>query len=276
MIQRLVFALLLTLFFCNKGFGQTYRDTWDFNVRVSNGSGGWRNTVAFIDLRNPDKGDSVGFGTAIDYVAANSDKKNCNDDKYGYIKVSIDEEWHGHLKLGGDRVGAVDAQRFWDWVYADMGYERVTKLDFSKNCHGYAFGVGDWPYSAEGPLGRGPFPTGSIKSPCYEHMFEPKKAKVAVEVKLPGNGASAVFGTRHSIKVVGAECDVSAGDQTPNADAIGDDTVGPGTIKKQAIVESTEQFRASGIYRQTSDCPESVVLTKARLNKYTFALFKQN
>jgi len=91
MIRRTGLALLLLLLFCGLGFGQTYQDSWDFNVRVSNGFGGWKNVVAEIDLKNPDKGDTVGFGTVIVYTAANSDKKDCNGNKYAYKKVSIDE-----------------------------------------------------------------------------------------------------------------------------------------------------------------------------------------
>jgi len=79
MSKRIAFILFSLLFFSNHGFAETYQDEWGFNVRVSDGAGGWINTTGIIDIRNPDKDDDVGFGTVILYTATTGDKKNCKE-----------------------------------------------------------------------------------------------------------------------------------------------------------------------------------------------------
>lgn len=258
---QVLITLILPLACFNNLYGQEHLDTWDFNVRISDGAGGWTDKLGVIDLRNPDKEDATGHGTVRRFSKTNGTKVDCNGDKYGYDVVSLDTIWIGTLKSDPTViVGPADAQRFWDDVYKD--YEKLTDLDVSRNCHGYSFGVKDWPQTATGPLGLGPFAFGSGKSPCY-YLAQTKNATVAVDVTRVAD--KLLYGLQHSIKVVGHECPLPPGPPVP---------IGPVTLP-QKLKESKEQFRFSGTYRQTADCPDSVKLENNRLTaNLGFKLFR--
>ncbi len=71
-------------------------------------------------------------------------KAGCAGEKYDYSKVTTLPTWP--QTVGGTNYTAADNQRFWDWIYS--GYGGGGACDWSQNCHGYAFGVGDWPTSS--------------------------------------------------------------------------------------------------------------------------------
>jgi len=180
--------------------------------------------------------------------------------------VSLDENWLGHLSTDpAVQVGPDDAQRFWDHCYRD--YEKLSDIEVSRNCHGYSFGVGDWPLTATGPLGLGPFMAGSGKTSCYG-LAQRKDATIAVDFQQAGD--QGVYGLKHSIKVEGTECEI---EDEPGPTPVTDDGSPP---KQQALIKSLEQFRFSGTYRQTATCPDNVNLSKACLNPPSFALFESN
>jgi hypothetical protein len=219
-------------------------------VRKDLGDGkGVRDHDAVIKLRT--KNDGVGFGTATRFTAAVSNKLNCAGNPYEYVKVTIDENWEGIVidentgMLTNFRCGPADLEAYWNDVYE--GYEKLSGVDFTKNCHGYAFDVGDWPAEATLLLNLGPFAQIPGRA-CWE-TSELKDAKIA---SLPPS---------HSIKVVGGTCNVA---QLPGpVPAIPGQPAQP--VIKQVIKETRQKFRESGVYRQTADCPDSVILNKSRL-----------
>lgn len=71
--------------------------------------------------------------------------------KYGYATITEGPTWP--VSYNGNNYTESDVQRYWDWTYA--GYDGGGALDYSQNCHGYAFGVGDWPDESAGIIGSG-------------------------------------------------------------------------------------------------------------------------
>lgn len=58
----------------------------------------------------------------------------CNNAKYSYLTFGTPTWQPGQES---------QCKTYWDWVYT--GYTGGGYLSFYQNCHGYAFGVGDWP-----------------------------------------------------------------------------------------------------------------------------------
>lgn len=267
-----------TLLFCHSSFGQTnfsYMDRHGVNVRVWVGpedTGAFVNLKAWIDLKNPDTGDEIGFGTKKNYHVG--DKTNCNGDTYEYFELDIEENWEATLELFPEViVTADDVNRYYDYCYIEYpptigkpAYEKISDLDFSKNCHGYVFGENCWPRVAAGNLAPGPFVAGSGKTPCFVETSK-KDATVAVDVML-GAGPGVVGGSRHSIKVVGGSCEI----EDPNAFIpIGGEPV---MVTIEVIKESYEKFRASGVYHRAVECPENLSLGDAKCNPDQFRFYK--
>ncbi|MFN5709669.1 MAG: hypothetical protein ACK49R_16165 [Planctomycetota bacterium] len=229
-------------------------------VRKDLGDGkGVRDHDAVIKLRT--KNDGVGFGTATRFTAAVSNKLNCAGNPYEYVKVTIDENWEGIVidentgMLTNFRCGPADLEAYWNDVYE--GYEKLSGVDFTKNCHGYAFDVGDWPAEATLLLNLGPFAQIPGRA-CWE-TSELKDAKIA---SLPPS---------HSIKVVGGTCTIT---QPPGPVPVVPGQPGQPAIK-QVIKETKQKFRESGVYRQTANCPESVDLNQSRrLKNINFNFYK--
>lgn len=92
--------------------------------------------------------------------------------KYEYSEVDINENWFVVHAVGIDANGVVyhtftkaDNKAYWDNYYT--GYTSVGGLDYDQNCHGYAFGAGDWPETAHAFIGQGWAP-GEQAFPSFE------------------------------------------------------------------------------------------------------------
>ena len=68
-----------------------------------------------IDLKNPQTGDNVGFGTAKVHTGIDG-KVNCNGDRYDYGVVQIDANWTTHKIVDGTIVvfSHADNKAYWD------------------------------------------------------------------------------------------------------------------------------------------------------------------
>lgn len=70
------------------------------------------------------------------YTGANA-RIGCNGAKYNYLTLA-NPNWQP-----GEES---QCKNYWDWVYSgSAGYTGGGNPDLYQNCHGYAFGVGDWP-----------------------------------------------------------------------------------------------------------------------------------
>jgi hypothetical protein len=180
---------------------------------------------------------NTGNGTAYYYTvnATNRDPAhvNCNNEKYSYAKVNLNANWGQILDVGGGVIvnfTAAHNRAFWDWI--DEGYTPVgTTNDYSRNCHGYAFGVGDWPDTAAGIV------RWNMGNPtCYTPLAsaDSDKATFAVDPLM------------HSLKVTGMKCD------HPTIPM----------LKFPKYKSSSEQFRESWIYEQAGACPDGINIGK--------------
>lgn len=248
-IIRLVFAIYILLLTHSTGlFAQQAWPAIEVRVRIDLGIGeGVRDYDAVIDLMTPN--DPIGHGTFTSFSKHVSTRKNCNGDSYPYDVIQINNNWVGIIEHNGQIFGCTEAHLEAYWNNQFQGYERVTGVDWTRNCHGYAFGVADWPHTATELLNLGPFLPGALDKACYE-ASSPKDATIA---SLPPN---------HSIKVVGGTCQVAQSGPVPVVPGV---PVEPLTI--EVIKESTQKFRESGVYRQTANCPNSVDLNKANILK---------
>lgn len=252
-IRQLVIAACVCFLSISSGLSaQQELEHFDIVVLKDIGDGrGVQEHVAKIKLRTKDSG--IGFGTATIFPAALSNKLNCVGNAYEYAEVKMDPNWTGFILKVDFLTGMpssipvypADLEAYWDDVY--KGYEKLSGVDFTKNCHGYAFDVGDWPAEANLLLNLGPL----VQAPgraCWE-TSEVKDAKIASEPPS------------HSIKVVGGTCSLA---QPPGpVPAIPGQPAQPVII--QVVKETRQKVRESGVSRQTADCPESVDLNQSRL-----------
>ena len=203
---------------------------------------------------DPNDPDDDTFGTAVHHSVFDGRQHACGD-QYDYAVVQIAENWL--IKIDRRDNGLkhqftqLDNKAFWDWYYRD--YNAAGQCDYSQNCHGYAFGVGDWPDDAGGIMGyRDPnqfIPLGTPPHiPCYEGCST-KDAVIASNV------------SGHSIQVIGTECDLPEDSpiECEHAPAPGP----PEPCKIEAIVFSAEQFRESGSYTRAVVCPDSLDVSLA-------------
>jgi len=90
--------------------------------------------------------------TGIDFNR-NDGRMGCTA-KYDYVTITAGPTWPvNHM---GRAYVEADVIRYWDWTYE--GYEGGGALDYTRNCHGYAFGVGDWPNDSTALIGQQPNP----------------------------------------------------------------------------------------------------------------------
>jgi hypothetical protein len=76
--------------------------------------------------------------------------------KYDYATVTAGPNWPvNHM---GRAFVEADVIRYWDWNYTGYVRQGGGSLDFTQNCHGYAFGVGDWPDDSKALKGEQPNP----------------------------------------------------------------------------------------------------------------------
>lgn len=226
----------------------------------------------------PEKLDTWGTGAYFDGKDGDG-KENCFGDIYPYSTFVIDAAWTFTVIPGLVINGALN-NAYWNYYYGPT-YTKPLACDYSQNCHGFAYGVGDWPrdfsYLAVthgggvGPSDQstgGDFenhPIGSGFSACWQ-LCEKKDAQVA---------SSGI----HSISVNGAECDIPEEWGIECVTVLhspfgGNFGVEEEDCKIQAIVSSAEQFRESGTYTRTSDgCPDSLNVGSVH-NWTTFGYFK--
>jgi hypothetical protein len=87
--------------------------------------------------------------SGTEYTGADG-RNGCNNEKYDY-KVFGAPTYPIVLNgvtvvIEGVTVSNIHNSDFWKWVYT--GYSGGGGTDWTKNCFGYAFGVGDWPVSS--------------------------------------------------------------------------------------------------------------------------------
>lgn len=199
---------------------------------------------------------------------ADRNKTNCNggDNKYDYSEVQIDMNWF----VNDPVLGLIDHSHnlaYWNHYYQDYDGPLQGSCDYSQNCHGFAFGVGDWPDHVWTLLN------------AYDGA---NSCHIGVSVK---DATIATDPPYHSIIVTGAECDPvvlgagCGGNGEPGLGLIlknfqwnwptalpltlifakleqdpvpGDPHIG----KEENFVSSSEQCRESGTYTQASPCEE--------------------
>ncbi len=215
---------------------------------------------ARIDLKNPSTGKNVGWGTFAHYTNNARTKTNCNNDLYDYCKADIDPAWQSNYVFVIDPTTGAEGvfpgvtaninhnKAYWDEYYA--GYTGPAngepKCDYSQNCHGFAFGVGDWPDKALELIdaqvqGNPPPPGGGNQVSCYVGC-DTDVATVATDIN------------NHSIKIEGGVC-VEQGTGGPPP---------PPPVNLKVVKKSWEQCRESGTYRREAGaCPDSLNLNKA-------------
>lgn len=160
-------------------------------------------------------------------------KKNCNGTPYTYTTASINAQWSDIITGSDDGVYTVNEAnilRFYKFYYA--AYDQEGNVDYTKNCHGYAFDVGNWP--ADGGPGVGVIINESAFNPCYVPAY-PQNAKIAC------TGA-------HSVKVKpGIVLNFNSSYST----------------SIWTIVETKEKLRESPIFKQSNS--SGVVVINAKL-----------
>ncbi|GIX00127.1 MAG: hypothetical protein KatS3mg111_3459 [Pirellulaceae bacterium] len=122
----------------------------------------------------------------VTITVATVNATNCRGDLYVKKRVVTPPSWP--VTINNKQYVEADAIRYWDWVYE--GYQGGGALDWETNCHGYAFGVGDWPDNSQTIIGGTP--------PCW---VEDLSEQTTI--------ADADFG--HTVKVVIKDCKNSHG-----------------------------------------------------------------
>ena len=192
-------------------------------------------------------------------VACTTTKKNCDNKSVSFFAFSEDFPMYTTLiTIGPNKVnpktvtdetgaqvemteiGAADVDRYWDAVYS--GYTKASGATTTKNCHGHAFGAGDWPeasiYGATLLL---------AVDTCY--------------VGASTKEATLAFSTGHSIKVTGKQCTVNLGSGM--------------TTPIQILDSSSEKNTYGGVYTQSKGCDIGISINKAACNQgTTFSLYK--
>ena len=249
-------------------------------VRIDVGDGnGLQDYNAEIDLQQPELGDLKGFGTFITYSNEISNRRNCDGISYAYDRLDIDPNWRGIvLDQEGKPLKVLDPvtkreqvvvcdekhlEAYWDSVFPEgKGYEKISKVDWTTNCHGHAFSVPHWPHTAVELLNLRATAVGPvIHKACYE-VSVIKDATVASD---PPD---------HSIKIVGGTCPIA---QRPGQPVPANPWQPVVPVATDVVKESTQKFSESGVYRQKAkECPDSVDLTASELLKgFSFEYYKQ-
>jgi hypothetical protein len=249
-------------------------------VRIDVGDGkALQNLPAEIDLQQPELGDLKGFGFFITYSKEISNQRNCDGISYAYDVLNIDPDWRGIvLDPEGKPLKVLDPvtkreqvvecdekhlEAYWDWVFpADKGYEKISKVDWTTNCHGHAFGVPDWPHTAVELLN---LQTPAVGPVIHKACYEESVIKDATVASVPPS---------HSIKIVGGTCPIA---QPPGQPVPANPGQPVAPVATDIVKESTQKYNESGVYRQKAkECPDSVVLTASELLKgFVFKYYKQ-
>ena len=135
--------------------------------------------------------------------------------KYDYSTVTTAPSYP--VTINGVTYAATDAERFWDFIYD--GFSGGGACDWSANCHGYAFGVGDWPKGPEGPAKIIAEGTGD----CW------------VE---DGSNATIAVHSGHTVKITMQDCQNSIG---------------------LIVKTSAEKWKESGVYTKSGNCTDGSV-----------------
>lgn len=224
LLQKCLFCLSISLLL-TQGIEKTEAQTYAYGFQVHcrkfiPGGPGFMNFFIEVPMTVP--GVQVGWGEVKHYSQYdpnhNPHHSSCNGLPYPYGTVTIDPAWTVNHPFFGQVTGG-NTRFFFDWVYED--YNQPAGLDYSQNCHGYAFDKGDWPDSAYYLVSFIPFANNCFV-PCY-----PNEASKVSDL------------SRHSLKVTGTMCP---------------DPFIP-LIQKPRYITSSEQYATSGIYTRANGCP---------------------
>ncbi len=102
------------------------------------------------------------------------------------MTVQVDHGWSAQHQ-NGKVYGAAEKLAFWNWYYGPK-YEAPDACDYSRNCHGFAFDVGDHPAEVSVLMDTNGNP------PCWQVAENDQASTVAVA------------GIDHSIKVSWHKC----------------------------------------------------------------------
>jgi hypothetical protein len=163
--------------------------------------------------------------SAVKYTGNDSLKSNCHGQKYDHLVVNIADNWTAQVTIGTVTysVNKSHNEAYWDWYYRD--YQQVSEVDYSQNCHGYAFGVGDWPDEAGTLLDLG---NPNVNQRCYLEVPIGQGNLMTIASDPPD----------HSIKVTGDSCEQEV-ETDPPLFVIGN-------FHKTSI----EKMRESGVYKR--------------------------
>ncbi len=208
-------------------------------------NGNWvqRSAVIYVDASAAGNTNGDDWGSATYYskfdqgIRCLNPARNCTNAPYDYLEQTINTAFEAYdtVNMIPVTVTVADVEDYYDELY--KGYQKVGNVDFSKNCHGYSFGVGNWP--ADDAYGSYTLVEDGTH-PCYIPARDMEHATIAL------NGA-------HSMKVTGGKC--------------------TGTEYTWMIfTSSSEKFRASAKYEQSDGCDDGVDITKA--TKSSFGLYE--
>lgn len=207
-----------------------------------------------IPMAIPGEDPTGTFGNVVHYSGAHGRVHSCGD-RYDYTVVNVAVNWHVIEDQNSNplrhQFTQLDNKNFWDWYYRD--YDSPGQCDYSQNCHGFAFQVGDWPDNAAGIMGyRDPnqfIPAGAPPhTPCYAECSK-QYAEIATNVAV------------HTVQVIGAECDPGVACDATSQGGGGGNNGEPCLI--EVITFSAEQFRESGTYTRMEPCPGSLAVEYA-------------
>ena len=227
-------------------------------------AGNWKTPdIYYVNIPLEVSGDEMTptFGTLVHYNGVDGRLHECGY-QYDYAVLRLAENWKIEIPRRDKRINHLFTQDnnklFWDWYY--RGYHAPEQCDYSQNCHGFAFSVGDWPDSAAGIIKwRDPsqfVPKGAPQhDPCFE-VCQTHQAEIATNI------------SGHSIQVIGKKCasgesktEFDLSHQELATEHISDED--RGHVDNGVIVFSAEQFRESGTYLRIVDCPDSLDVTLA-------------
>lgn len=182
----------------------------------------WLDANAPGNLGGIDWGDATKYNLfdPDDYAGCITGKTNCDSEHYEYMTVSINTAWSVTISVNFTPVTftVADTEAYWDHKYT--GYSKVGSVNYSQNCHGYAFGVGDWPADI---YGCGVL----VDTPCYQPQY------------IYNADIATLTDNTHSMKVTGAICSQEY-------------------AFTEIFATTTEKYRESAIYEQSQFCSSGV------------------
>lgn len=102
-----------------------------------------QNTVVGIYVRVSNVNVPIDAPCSWTSYYGNDGRTGCNAAKYDYAKVTTPPTWP--VTYSGNTYTEAQHKAYWDWVYTGYTADGNGNCDWTQNCHGYAFGVGDWP-----------------------------------------------------------------------------------------------------------------------------------